>query len=89
MAQVSVLKTEAEQRIAAEWASAKARLPGPTSLREAAFRRFEAAGLPHRRIEEWKYTDLRTLMREAKPLAAAPDHAARESARSAGAFLAG
>jgi len=89
LAQVSVLKTEAEQRIAAEWASAKARLPGPTSLREAAFRRFEAAGLPHRRIEEWKYTDLRTLMREAKPLAAAPDHAARESARSAGAFLAG
>ena len=89
MAQVSLLKTEAEQRIAAEWASAKARLPGPTSLREAAFRRFEAAGLPHRRIEEWKYTDLRTLMREAKPLAAAPDHAARESARSAGAFLAG
>ena len=89
MAQVSVLKTEAEQRIAAEWASAKARLPGPTSLREAAFRRFEAAGLPHRRVEEWKYTDLRTLMREAKPLAAAPDHAARESARSAGAFLAG
>jgi Fe-S cluster assembly protein SufD len=89
LAQVSVLKTEAEQRIAAEWASAKARLPGPTSLREAAFRRFETAGLPHRRIEEWKYTDLRTLMREAKPLAAAPGNAAKESARSAGVFLAG
>ena len=36
--------------------------------REAAFRRFEAQGLPHRRVEEWKYTDLRTLMRDAKPL---------------------
>ena len=27
------------------------------------------AGLPHRRVEEWKYTDLRALMRDAKPLA--------------------
>ena len=33
------------------------------------FARFDALGLPHRRIEEWKYTDLRALMREAKPLA--------------------
>ena len=39
------------------------------TLREDAFRRFDASGLPHRRIEEWKYTDLRALMREAKPLA--------------------
>src|SRR5262249_17802950 len=38
-------------------------------LRDAAFQRFDAAGLPHRRIEEWKYTDLRALIREAKPLA--------------------
>ena len=89
MAQVSLLRTDAERRIAAEWASAKTRLPGPMSLREAAFGRFEAAGLPHRRIEEWKYTDLRTLMREAKPLASPPDHAAKESARSAGSLLAG
>jgi Fe-S cluster assembly protein SufD len=88
MAQVSLLRTEAEQRIAAEWASAKARLPGPAGLREAAFRRFEANGLPHRRIEEWKYTDLRTLMREAKPLAQSPDRAARERARNAGGLLA-
>ena len=29
-------------------------------------------GLPHRRIEEWKYTDLRTLMAEAEPLAELP-----------------
>jgi Fe-S cluster assembly protein SufD len=38
-------------------------------LREDAFKRFDAKGLPHRRVEEWKYTDLRALMREAKPLA--------------------
>jgi Fe-S cluster assembly protein SufD len=89
MAQVSLLRTEAEQRIAAEWASAKARLPGPMSMREAAFRLFEATGLPHRRIEEWKYTDLRTLMREAKPLAQPPGRAVKERARNAGALLAG
>lgn len=89
MAQVSLLRTETEQRIAAEWAEAKARLPGPASLREAAFRRFEAAGLPHRRVEEWKYTDLRTLMRDAKPLAPAPDEAAVARAREAGRIVAG
>src|SRR4029077_20646952 len=32
-------------------------------------RRFEAAGLPSGSVEEWKYTDLRALMRDAKPLA--------------------
>ena len=57
-------------------------------LREDAFKRFDAAGLPHRRVEEWKYTDLRALMREAKPLAGAPDAAAKERARDAGAMLA-
>ena len=27
------------------------------------------SGLPHRRLEDWKYTDLRALMREVLPLA--------------------
>ena len=31
--------------------------------RDAAFSLFERFGLPHRRVEAWKYTDLRTLMR--------------------------
>jgi FeS assembly protein SufD len=35
------------------------------ALRDAAIAGFAATGLPHRRIEEWKYTDLRRLMREA------------------------
>ena len=43
------------------------------------------AGLPHRRVEEWKYTDLRALMRDAKPLAGAPDAAAKARAKQAGA----
>jgi Fe-S cluster assembly protein SufD len=45
-------------------------------LREGAFAAFADAGLPHRRIEEWKYTDLRALMRDAAPLASPADAAA-------------
>jgi Fe-S cluster assembly protein SufD len=72
MADVTPIKTAAEQALSAAFAAARPTLPGKGSvdaLREAAFERFDAAGLPHRRVEEWKYTDLRTLMREAKPLA--------------------
>ena len=71
-AEVRAMKTPAEQALNAAYAAARAKLPGKgaiADLREAAFQRFDAAGLPHRRIEEWKYTDLRALMREAKPLA--------------------
>jgi Fe-S cluster assembly protein SufD len=71
-AEVRAIKTPAEQALNAAYAAARAKLPGKgavADLREAAFQRFDAAGLPHRRIEEWKYTDLRALMREAKPLA--------------------
>src|SRR5262249_52736922 len=42
----------------------------------------------HRRLEDWKYTDLRALMRDAKPLAAPPDAAAKGRARDAAATLA-
>ena len=75
MAELTLMKNAAEQQLAAEWARAKARLPGPAPLREAAFENFAKTGLPHRRVEEWKYTDLRALMRDAKPLVARPDAA--------------
>ena len=88
MADVTLIKNPAEQQLAAEWASARAKLPGAAPLREAAFERFATTGLPHRRVEEWKYTDLRALMRDAKPLAAPPDAAAKARARDAGAVLA-
>ncbi|HEY4738842.1 MAG TPA: Fe-S cluster assembly protein SufD, partial [Xanthobacteraceae bacterium] len=42
---------------------------------------------PHRRIEEWKYTDLRALMRDAKPLASPPDASAKARAKDAGRVL--
>ena len=54
-----------------------------------AFARFERTGLPHRRVEQWKYTDLRALMRDAKPLAPPPDAKAKERAKSAGAHGSG
>ena len=71
-ADVRAIKTPTEQALNAAFTSARGKMPGKgiiDQLREEAFRRFDAAGLPHRRIEEWKYTDLRALMREAKPLA--------------------
>jgi Fe-S cluster assembly protein SufD len=88
MAELTLMKNAAEQQLAAEWLAAKGRLPGVAPLRAAAFERFAAKGLPHRRVEEWKYTDLRALMRDAKPLAGAPDAAAKARAKEAGNILA-
>jgi len=84
-------KTEAEQALSSAYQDARERLPGKgdvAKLREDAFQRFETRGLPHRRVEEWKYTDLRALMRTAYPLALPPDAAARAGARTAGAIFA-
>jgi Fe-S cluster assembly protein SufD len=47
-----------------------AKLPGSAAVAEArrrAIGTFAALGLPHRRNEEWKYTDLRALLKEAYP----------------------
>jgi Fe-S cluster assembly protein SufD len=83
--EVRPIKTAAETALATNFAMAKRALPGApvvVALREDAFRRFESEGLPHRRVEEWKYTDLRALMRDAKPLAACPMRAAKARARA-------
>jgi Fe-S cluster assembly protein SufD len=84
--EVRPVKTAAETALVANFAMAKRALPGApavAALREDAFRRFESEGLPHRRVEEWKYTDLRALMRDAKPLASVPDAAAKARAKQA------
>ncbi len=52
-------------------------------VRRQAFADYQRAGLPNRRIEDWKYTDLRALMGEVKPLAPKPDAVALERARAA------
>jgi len=90
-ADVRPIKTAAEQTLARSFAAAKAdpaRAAALRASRDAAFQRFEALGLPHRRVEQWKYTDLRALMREANPLAGPPDAMARERASQAGRALA-
>jgi Fe-S cluster assembly protein SufD len=89
-AEITTIKTTAETGLAQAFSQARGRLPGDTAIaaqREAAFDLFAKQGLPHRRIEEWKYTDLRALMRDAKPLAAPPDAAAKARAKDAGGLL--
>jgi Fe-S cluster assembly protein SufD len=90
-AEVRPIKTAAEQALAEAFASRKTALARDplAAQREAAFGRFAAEGLPHRRVEDWKYTDLRALMREAKPLAGPPDAAGIARAKSAGGLLRG
>ena len=72
---VALAKTETGRAVNDMFAMARARLPGSGEVRQKAFEAFERAGLPTRRIEDWKYTDLRVLMREVLPLAAASDQA--------------
>lgn len=84
--EVRQIKTAAEQGLADAFSRVRGSLPGAgpvAAMREKAFSTFEASGLPHRRVEEWKYTDLRALMRDAKPLAVPPDAAAKKRAVSA------
>jgi len=67
---VAVLKTKAEQALTETFAMIADKLPGAPAVlkaRKEAIGRFGALGLPHRRIEAWKYTDLRNLMKDALP----------------------
>jgi Fe-S cluster assembly protein SufD len=89
-AEVATIKTAAETSLAQAFSRARGRLPGDEAIaarRDAAFDLFAQQGLPHRRIEDWKYTDLRALMRDAKPLAAPPDAAAKARVKDAGGLL--
>lgn len=65
---LKVVKTKAEEEFAEHFAKVSEGLPGNdkiTALRNEAMGRFEGLGLPHRRVEEWKYTDLKANMRQA------------------------
>jgi len=83
---VALAKTETGRAGSDAFDVARDRLPGAgkiAELRRQAFEAYQRAGLPHRRIEDWKYTDLRVLMREVLPLAAEPDAAALTRAAAA------
>ncbi len=69
--EITQIRTPAEKALISLYSSEKDRLPGNKmvkALRSQAFAEFERSGLPHRRIESWHYTDLRSQLREAAPL---------------------
>jgi Fe-S cluster assembly protein SufD len=87
---IALAKTETMRASGDIFAAARERLPGTgkvAEMRQQAFEAYERAGLPHRRLEDWKYTDLRALMREVLPLAASPDANTLERAKAALALL--
>lgn len=62
LAQTSQIAPSPESEFAALFAKARTSLPGPAwlqTVRTEALGRIVRDGLPHRRIEAWKYTDLR------------------------------
>lgn len=70
------MKTTAETALAEEFDRVYTKLPGGravAAMRRDAMATFRAMGLPHRRIEEWRYTDLRTAQKEAHALAVVDD----------------
>lgn len=75
-ASMPVRHTQAESDLFERFESAKANLAGSvavSALREAAVDQIRDRGLPHRRVEEYKYSDLRAFMRSAAPLAEAAE----------------
>jgi Fe-S cluster assembly protein SufD len=67
---VALTRTKAEQAFPEMFEAVAARLPGGATAAEArksAIGAFAGLGLPHRRLEEWKYTDLRAALKEALP----------------------
>lgn len=85
------IRTQAELGLVDVYTTSRQGLPGGSdvaAVRAAAFNHFVLAGLPHSRVEAWRYTDLRRLMRDAKPLAAPPGAEARAMAHDAGAVFA-
>jgi FeS assembly protein SufD len=71
---VKQFQTRAEQAFVDLYNAAEQGLPGAgnpwaADLRSQSIDAYAAIGLPHRRIEAWKYTDLRSKLTEAQPLA--------------------
>jgi Fe-S cluster assembly protein SufD len=82
------IRTKAEEALEAHFSALPPDDP-MRAVRENAFDVFRANGLPHRRVEEWKYTDLRALISDVPPLAKpAPSAAARDALQRADVFAA-
>jgi Fe-S cluster assembly protein SufD len=75
---VVLVKTPAETALSADFKARGAELPGGGAVaaaRAAAMAAFEKQGLPHRRVEAWKYTDLRNVLAKLAPIATHDDAA--------------
>jgi Fe-S cluster assembly protein SufD len=83
------MKTPAETALVQAFESAKTALPGEAESRAQAFEQFTQRGLPHRRVEEFKYTDLRALLREVAPFAGVPSADEAKAALASAKALAG
>jgi len=81
-ASVPIRHTQAESDLFDRYNASKDTLKGSvavSALREAALGQIREGGLPHRRVEEYKYSDLRAFMKSAAPFAAA---GSREEAKA-------
>ena len=68
MTNISIVRTKAEEGFTSAFDDVADKLPGSAAVRStrtAAIETFKKKGLPHRRIEEWKYTDLRSAIADA------------------------
>ncbi|MEM7192491.1 MAG: Fe-S cluster assembly protein SufD, partial [Pseudomonadota bacterium] len=73
---VQQFRTQAEQELVDLFERSADGLPGSASIaamRQTAIRTYAGLGLPHRRVEAWKYTDLRGLIKDVPALAADAD----------------
>lgn len=81
MADVTNLRSPAEAGLSKLFESSRKAFASDQAIsREEAFRFFEATGLPSRRVEAFKYTDLRAAIVEAAPPAEAPSEDAARAA---------
>ena len=92
---VQQFRTKAEQAYLDMFVAAEKALPGArnnwvSGLRTKAIGAYGRLGLPHRRIEVWKYTDLRARLTDVNPLVKAEGVAVSEAelARALGSELA-
>ncbi|MEG6509333.1 Fe-S cluster assembly protein SufD [Methyloligella sp. 2.7D] len=77
---VKQLRSKAEQDLLDVFSAVNEALPGAENktvakIRSDALADYASVGLPHRRVEAWKYTDLRSQMPEAFPLVQASGRA--------------
>lgn len=90
MAEIKNLRTSAETGLSSLFEAARKSFATEEAIqREEAFKVFEAAGLPSRRVEAFKYTDLRAAIHEAAPPAEAPSAETAKAAVSVAKGFAG